>query len=121
MTTQEFKTYRNISAVTQFRIKDTEQKSWGYGFPDMLQREKDIKTIGVVKRIIAFGEKAVLKYGHKGRDIECWALVELDNSRIVKIEGYPQTSIIDCQLAQVVSKGKPGFSKLCLSNTIERS
>jgi len=69
MTTQEFKTYRNISAVTQFRIKDTERRIWT--LPDF----RDSKERGELGKGQGHGERVVgWQNTSWGDDIRKWGL-----------------------------------------------
>ena len=117
MTQAEFKTYKHPASVILFEL--TSQTSdrryrWGYGFADMLEREKSFNGIGTIKRIIRIDETVTPNDwpdGTKHPEVNCWALVELEDKRIVEISARAVKTVLDPALYETIEVGKPKAKK----------
>lgn len=109
MTQQEYLTYRHPASVTGFRIAGSSELRWGYGWIDMLQREPTIQGVGTIARVIVTQETVSpnrFADGTEHPEVSCWALVELENKKIVEVNASVFRSVIDPKL-RVVTEGKP--------------
>lgn len=109
MTQEQFDTYRHPASVTGFRVAGSDGLLWGYGWIDMLEREPVIPGIGEITRVIVTQETVSpnrFADGTEHPEVRVWALVELENKRIVEVTASVFRSVIDPKL-RVVTEGKP--------------
>ena len=111
MTPKELKLYKHPASVICFEIPQSDYVShWGYGFRDMLERERTLKDIGTIKRIITTTETVWQNRwtdGSRHPEITCWALVELESQRIIEIKAKVVQTVIDPVLFETIETGKP--------------
>lgn len=111
MTQQEYTNYRHPASVSAYMIgSDWSRMFWGYGFSDMLERERTLPSIGTIKRVIQTSETVTPNKWTDGTEhpqVDCWALVELDNKRIVEIKASVKQTVLDPALYQTIEQGKP--------------
>lgn len=111
MTQQEYTNYKHPASVSAYMIGNRwEHTYWGYGFTDMLTRERTLPAIGTIKRVIQTAETVTPNRWQDGTEhpqVDCWALVELDSKRIVEIKACVKQTILDPQLYETIEQGKP--------------
>jgi len=111
MTQAQYDTYRHPASVTCFHLEGAEAvPRWGYGWTDMLQREPTLPGVGTIARVILTQETVTPNRWTDGTDhpeVKVWALVELENKRIVEVKASVFRSVIDPKLRIVTDTGKP--------------
>lgn len=110
MTQQEYDAYRHPASITCFRIAGSDGLLWGYGWNDMLQRETTLPGIGTIARVIVTQEVVSPNRwtdGSEHPEVRVWALVELENKKIVEVTASVFRSVIDPKLRVVTDTGKP--------------